>query len=138
MKSVRRASPPTVRVLVADDDALFSEGLTLLLGTYGWIELVGRAEDGVEAVELASALLPDVVLMDLNMPRMDGIEATQIISKTLEEIRVVLLTASTSPLDAVRAAAAGASAYLTKGCSSDELVTTLEPAADWAPFALAC
>lgn len=103
-----------LKVLVADDDPLFAEIVTILLAAEERIDVVGDAADGKEAVELAASLLPDVVLMDLSMPVMDGIEATRTISSSLPSVRVVVLTGSASLADVDSARAAGAVAYVTK------------------------
>ena len=103
-----------VRVLIVDDHALFAEALMLTLGIDRRIEVVGHASNGVEAVSLARALEPEVVLMDLHMPRMDGIEATKAIRRVLPDGRVVIVTASRAPEHARWAREAGAVRYVTK------------------------
>ena len=115
------ATQPSIRVLIADDHRLFAETLGLTLEADARLEVVGYARDGREAVKLAITLEPDVVLMDLDMPLVDGIEATSAICRSLPA-RVAILTASPLPEDALRARAAGAEAYLTKGCSAQEVV----------------
>ena len=112
---------PPIRVLIADDHRLFAETLGLALAADPRLEVAGHARDGREAVRLAVALEPDVVLMDLDMPLVDGIEATKAISSSLDA-RVAVLTASPLPEDSLRAREAGAAAYLTKGCSAEEVV----------------
>src|SRR5512132_3457608 len=88
---------PPIRVLVVDDHALFAEALMLTLGIDDRIEVVGSASSGVEAVSLAEALRPDVVLMDVHMPSMDGIEATRRVRNVSPGSRVVMVTAARSP-----------------------------------------
>ncbi len=113
-----------MRVLVVDDHALFAKTLeAILVGTPG-IEIVGFAEDGLEAVGLAVALRPDVVLMDIEMPHLDGIAATRRLRALGLAIPVVMLTASADPRLAEQALEAGAKAYLTK----DRIATGLVPA----------
>jgi DNA-binding NarL/FixJ family response regulator len=112
---------PPIRVLIADDHNLFAEAVGLTLDADPRLRVVGHAGDGREAVKLAAALEPDVVLIDLDMPLVDGIEATRAICRSLP-IRVAMLTGSPRPEDALRARDAGAAAYLTKGCSAQEVV----------------
>jgi DNA-binding NarL/FixJ family response regulator len=116
---------PPVRVLVADDHRIFAEALTLTLDADHRVEMVGHAENGREAVQLATTLRPDVVLMDLEMPVLDGIGATRAVRRALPGCHVVVLTASAAPEDAHRARSAGAAAYLTKDCSATDLVEAL-------------
>ena len=115
------STQPPIRVLIADDHKLFAETLGLTLEADARLEVVGYGRDGREAVKLAFSLEPDVVLMDLDMPLVDGIEATSAICRSLLT-RVAILTASPLPENALRARAAGAEAYLTKGCSPQEVV----------------
>ena len=111
-------SPPLhpripLRVLVADDQPLFLESLATTLELDG-LDVVGKAHDGREAARLARLLLPDLVLMDLDMPVMDGIEATLRIREALPAARVVIVTGSDSAEDVDRARRAGATGYVTK------------------------
>ncbi len=116
---------PPVRVLIADDHQLFAESLGLSLDIDDRVELVGTAWNGKEAVRLAQQLRPDVVLMDLDMPVLDGIGATRAVRRSLPECQVVVLTASPLPEDALRARSAGAAAYLTKACSTRDVIDAL-------------
>lgn len=109
-----RRPTPRVRVLIADDHQVFAQMLAAFLASDRRIAIVGYAQDGVEAVELAQLLLPDVVLMDVNMPRLDGIEATQRLSAAHAGLRVVMLSSSHAVEDETRAREAGAAKYLTK------------------------
>ena len=116
---------PRIRVLVADDQALIRRGMTLMLSVESDIEVVGQASDGVEAVEMAQRLRPDVVLMDLHMPRKSGVAATREITLSLPHTHVLVLTtldAEETVFDAVRA---GAHAYLLKDASEDEVLETV-------------
>jgi len=115
------STPPPIRVLIADDHRLFAESLGLALETDPRLKVVGYARNGREAAKLAVALDPDVVLMDLDMPLVDGIEATRAICHSLPS-RVAMLTASPRPEDALRARDAGAAAFLTKGCSAQDVL----------------
>jgi DNA-binding NarL/FixJ family response regulator len=125
----------SIRILIADDHALFAEALSLTLRADPRLEVVGVALNGREAVELAKALQPDVVLMDLHMPVLDGIEATRRVSTVSPASRVVVVTASTSPEDSDRARAAGAVAYIRKWSTAAELQTAVvEAVSDARPF----
>jgi two-component system invasion response regulator UvrY len=116
---------PPLRVLIADDHQLFAETLGLTLDFDERVEVAGSARNGKEAVRLALELQPDAVLMDLEMPVLDGIHATRLLRRLLPACPVVVLTASLSPEDAHRARTAGAAGYLTKGCSADHVVSAL-------------
>ena len=119
---MERPAIPAVRVLVADDDALFVEGLWTLLAGDDRIEVVGTAADGEEAVHLAEALRPDLVLMDKAMPRLDGIEATRRIRDLVPNVCILMLTSSDEPGDMERASEAGASGYMSKESASSEIL----------------
>jgi DNA-binding NarL/FixJ family response regulator len=122
-------SQPT-RVLIADDQWVVREGLAMLLGLLPEIELVGSACDGDEAVALAADLRPDIVLMDLRMPRCDGVEATRVLRERVPETKVVVLTTyadDRSVLDALRAGARG---YLTKDAGAAEIRHALKQILD--------
>jgi two-component system, NarL family, response regulator LiaR len=116
---------PPLRVLIADDHQLFAETLELTLDFDERVEVAGSARNGKEAVRLALDLRPDAVLMDLEMPVLDGVQATRLLRRLLPACPVVVLTASLSPEDAHRARTAGAAAYLTKGCSAEHVVGAL-------------
>jgi DNA-binding NarL/FixJ family response regulator len=118
-----------VRVLIADDQRLFAEALEAILSTDGRISVVGRAGNGEAAVDLARDEQPDVVLMDIAMPVMDGIEATQAICEQVPGARVIVLTGSDAPHDVSRARAAGASGYVTKDQIAGDLVRAILDAA---------
>jgi DNA-binding NarL/FixJ family response regulator len=117
------ASP--VRVLIADDHLLFAESLGLTLDIDDRLEHVGTARNGKEAVRMVEDLRPNVVLMDLDMPVMDGIEATRQLRRSFPDCQVVVLTASLAVEDAHRARSAGAAAYLTKGCFMRDVIEAL-------------
>ena len=121
-----------MRVLIADDEPLFAEALELLLDADERIEVVGRATDGSQAVELAEALEPDVVLMDLSMPGVDGFAATEQIARR-SRVHVLVLTGSDDPADVAKARRAGAAGYITKDRIGEALVNAiLEAGADGA------
>src|SRR5688500_1750912 len=109
-----RRSAAAVRILIADDHRLFAEALEAMLATEGRLEVLGRAADGREAVELARELEPDVVLLDISMPVMDGFEAATRISQLPARPAVLMLTGSSSSEDVDRARRAGARGYVTK------------------------
>jgi len=114
-----------VRVLIADDQRLFAEALEAILTTDGRIAVVGRAANGEEAVAFARDDRPDVVLMDIAMPVLDGIAATEAINVEAPETRVVVLTGSEAPEDISRARAAGAAGYVTKDQVAGDLVRAI-------------
>jgi DNA-binding NarL/FixJ family response regulator len=114
-----------IRVLIADDHRLFAEALEAILAGDVRITVVGHAIDGGEAVKLANDLTPDVVLMDINMPVMDGIEAARSIRGTTSSTNVLMLTGSNSRADVDRARRAGAAGYVTKDRISAELIDAI-------------
>jgi DNA-binding NarL/FixJ family response regulator len=114
---------------VVDDQALFREALTTLLEVREGVDVVGEAADGQAALEQAAALRPDVVLMDLHMPRLDGIAATRRLRAEQPDVRVLALTTFDDDEDVFAALRAGALGYLLKDVSSDRLVEALHAAA---------
>jgi DNA-binding NarL/FixJ family response regulator len=113
--------PLPLRVLVADDQRVVREGLVTLLGLIDGIDVVGAASDGREAAELTQAERPDVVLMDLRMPEMDGVEATRAIRQSVPDTEVLVLTTYADDQSLFPALQAGARGYLTKDASSEEI-----------------
>ncbi|MFJ2116545.1 MULTISPECIES: response regulator [unclassified Streptomyces] len=116
----------TARVVVADDQAVVREGIVMLLGLLPGIEVVGAARDGEEAVALVAELAPDVVLMDLRMPRCDGVEATRRIRHEHPATQVVVLTTYADDDSLFAALKAGARGYLTKDAQGEEIVRAIE------------
>jgi DNA-binding NarL/FixJ family response regulator len=114
-----------VRVLLADDQRLVRESLGTLLGLLDGIELVASAADGEEAVALAAQHQPEVVLMDLRMPRLDGIEATRQLRERYPDVRVIALTTYADDESVLGALRAGARGYLTKDASSEDIRTAI-------------
>ena len=110
-----------IRVVVADDQRAVREGLALLVGAIDDIEVVGEAGNGVEAVQLARELRPDVVLMDLRMPELDGAAATRELRESGSQTRVLVLTTYADDASLFPALQAGASGYLTKDASAEEI-----------------
>ncbi len=115
------ASPDVIRVLIVDDHALFRRGLEMVLEGEADIEVVGEASDGQEAVERAEKTTPDVVLMDVRMPKQSGIEATREIKEMLPSARILMLTISDDEADLYEAIKAGASGYMLKEISIEEI-----------------
>jgi NarL family two-component system response regulator YdfI len=118
-----------IRVLIADDHLVVREGLRAILEVAGDIELVGEATDGAEAVRLAGELAPDVVLMDLRMPNVDGIEAIRQIKARYPELEVVILTTYDDDQDIVQGLRAGARGYLLKDSGREALFDAIRAAA---------
>jgi two-component system, NarL family, nitrate/nitrite response regulator NarL len=121
---------PSIRVLIADDHRLFAEALEAILGGDTRIDVVGHASDGAEAVRLAKTLEPDIVLMDISMPVMDGIEAARTIRQEDGGARILMLTGSNSRSDVDRARTAGAAGYVTKDRIAAELIDAIVEIAD--------
>ena len=118
-----------VRVVIADDQRLFAEALEAILSIDSRISVVGRAADGQAAVALAREQRPDVILMDIEMPVMDGIEATEAIRSVVPGTQVIVLTGSAATQDVSRARQAGAAAYVTKDQIAGDLVRAILDAA---------
>jgi DNA-binding NarL/FixJ family response regulator len=114
-----------IKVLIADDHRLFAEALTAILATDDRFEVVGQAHDGEKAVELATAEKPDVVLMDIQMPKLDGVEAAKRIKKKRRSAQVLMLTGSNSSADVDRAREAGVAGYVTKDRIASELLDSI-------------
>ena len=117
-----------IRLMLADDHRMLREGLRRSLTDEGF-DVVGEASDGEEAVRLAGDLLPDVVLMDVTMPDVDGVEATRRIHQLHPDIRIVMLTMHADQSVIAEALRAGASGYLVKDCSTDEIADAVRQAA---------
>lgn len=113
-----------IRILIAEDQQLVRQGLAALLKAED-IEIVGEAEDGAGAVEMARALKPDIVLMDLSMPVLDGVEATRRIKRIAPQIRVLILTVANCERRVAEALAAGADGYALKKLGHDELMAAI-------------
>ena len=118
-------SSTPLKLLIVDDNDLFVSALEGFLETEASLEVIGRAANGAVAVELAADLQPDVVLMDLSMPSVDGFEATAMVREQAPEAAIVVLTGSDDPADQERARTAGAAGYITKDRILGELVATI-------------
>jgi len=123
-------SNPGIRVLAADDQRVVREGLAMLLGLLPEVEVVGTAANGEEALAMAGELRPDVILMDLRMPKMDGVEATRRLRASHPEIKVVVLTTYADDRSVIEALRAGALGYLTKDAGAEEIRQALQRVAD--------
>ena len=119
-----------IRVLIADDQRVVREGLSMVLALMKGVEVVGTAADGAEAVTLVQAVRPDVVLMDLRMPRCDGVEATRRLRTEAPEVKVVVLTTYSDDRSVLDALRAGARGYLTKDASGEQIHEALRQVLD--------
>jgi DNA-binding NarL/FixJ family response regulator len=117
-------TPPRLRVLLVDDNRLLLEGLVNLLAAHG-VEVLGTASDGLEAIMLAQELRPDLILMDIRMPRCNGLEATRCIKARQPEIKIVILTTSAEDADLFESVKSGACGYLIKSISGDDFIEAL-------------
>lgn len=118
-----------VRVLIADDHAIVRTGVRLILEGEPDIEVAGEAHDGLETLELARRLSPDVILMDISMPRMSGLDATREVTRTMPDIRVLGLTMHEDDRYFFEMLEAGASGYVVKGASPEELLSAIRAVA---------
>lgn len=114
-----------IRLLLVDDHPLMRTGLRMLLATEADLLVIGEAEDGQGAIDLATKLGPDVVLMDVEMPRMDGVTATGKLHQELPQIAIIVLTLYDNADTRARALNAGAAAFVSKFTPTDELLTTI-------------
>ncbi len=126
----RRSSGEPIRVAVVDDQELFRRGLTMLLGVEDDIEVVGEAGDGVAATDLVASAAPEVILMDVRMPKRSGIEACIAIKEVAPTTRIIMLTVSDEEADLYDAVKNGASGYLLKDSSIDEVAQAVRVVAD--------
>lgn len=115
-----------IRVLIADDQTITRSGLQMLLSTQDDLEIVGTARDGQEAIALADSLQPDVILMDLHMPEVNGIDATRRIHRTSPKIGILILTIFEDDTSVFPAIRAGARGYLLKNTEEDELLRAIQ------------
>ena len=118
-----------IRILIADDHALLRHGLATLISLHDDLSVVGEAKDGREAVDLARKLSPDIVIMDLSMPLLDGVEATRRIRESLPATKVLILTTFGTSVDIARAIQSGASGAFVKDSEDDELIDAIRTVA---------
>ncbi|CBN55075.1 MULTISPECIES: response regulator transcription factor [Kamptonema] len=123
-----------MRILIVEDDPMMQLGLEQVLGDCPDLEIVGQAEDGYLAVEAALRLKPDLIVMDIGLPRLDGIAATQQIKEKLPDVRVVMLTSHTAETEIIAALSSGADAYCIKGASVERLLAAIAAAAEGATY----
>ncbi|HEY9693981.1 MAG TPA: response regulator transcription factor [Oculatellaceae cyanobacterium] len=128
----KESSP--LRILIVEDDPMMQLGLEQSLLSYSQFEVIEQAEDGYLGVEAALKLKPDLVIMDIGLPRLDGIAATQKIKEALPDVRVVVLTSHTTETEVVAALSSGADAYCVKGTSVDRLLTAIAAAQEGATY----
>ncbi|MGF7185044.1 DNA-binding NarL/FixJ family response regulator [Desulfitispora alkaliphila] len=114
-----------VKILLVDDHVLVRKGIISLMATEEQFEIVGEASNGIEALELAKEVMPDIILMDINMPQCNGIEATKLIKKQLPYVKIVMLTVCEDDQHLFEAVKSGASGYLLKNLEPDNLVSSL-------------
>lgn len=125
---------PAVRILIVEDDPMMQLGLEQSLASQPGIQVVGRADDGYLAVEEALKLKPDIVVMDIGLPRMDGIAATEKIKEALPDVRVVMLTSHTTENEVIAALSSGADAYCVKGATVERLLMAIDAAREGASY----
>ena len=127
---VNEAEPEPIRVLVVDDQELFRRGLTMLLAIEPGIEVIGEAGDGVEGTTLATTAAPDVILLDIRMPKRSGIEACLAIKEAVPSAKIIMLTVSDEEADLYEAVKSGAAGYLLKDSSIEEVAQAVRVVAD--------
>jgi NarL family two-component system response regulator LiaR len=126
--------PPSLKLLIVDDDPMMRLGLTAALGNQDDFKILGEAADGRQGIERAATLQPDVVVMDVGMPGVDGIEATQAIKSATPAMGVVVLTSHTNETEIIAALSSGADAYCIKGTDVDALANAIRVAASGAAY----
>jgi len=124
----------TVRILVVDDHPVVRRGIRTLLGSRAEWEIVDEAQDGIEAVEKANHLKPDVILLDVSMPRMDGLEACRRIRKNVPQSEILIVTQHDSPQMMREALEAGARGYVVKSNAARDLLAAVEAVSRHLPF----
>src|SRR5690349_8053942 len=122
--------PEPIRVIIVDDQELFRRGLTMLMDAESGLDVVGEAGDGATGIELASRVAPDVVLLDVRMPKRSGIEACVAIKETVPSAKIIMLTVSDEEADLYEAVKSGASGYLLKDSSIEEVAQAVRVVSD--------
>ncbi|MBM0741509.1 response regulator transcription factor [Phormidium sp. CLA17] len=125
---------PPLNVLIVEDDPMMQLGLEQTLGDYPQLTIVGQATDGYLAVEMAKSLKPDIIVMDIGLPRQDGIAATQQIKAILPEIHIVILTSHMTEIEVIAALSSGADAFCIKGANVDRLIAAISAAKEGATY----
>ncbi len=120
--------------MIVEDDPMMQLGLEQTLGEYPQLTLVGQVGDGYQAVEMAQKLVPDVIVMDIGLPRQDGIAATQQIKALMPNVRVVMLTSHVTETEVIAALSSGADAYCIKGTNVDRLIAAIAAAQEGATY----
>ncbi|MDX2230328.1 MAG: response regulator transcription factor [Leptolyngbyaceae cyanobacterium bins.349] len=125
---------PPLKVMIVEDDPMMQLGLEQTLGDYPQLTLVGQVGDGYQAVEMAQKLAPDIIVMDIGLPRQDGIAATQQIKALMPQVRVVMLTSHVTETEVIAALSSGADAYCIKGTNVDRLIAAIAAAQEGATY----
>jgi two-component system, NarL family, response regulator LiaR len=125
---------PPLRILIVEDDPMMQLGLEQSLMSYPQLEIVGRAEDGYLGVQAALKLKPDLVVMDIGLPRLDGIAATQQIKAALPQTHIVMLTSHQTETEIIAALSSGADAYCIKGATVERLLSAISAAVEGAAY----
>ncbi len=128
------AERPSAKIMIVEDDPMMQLGLEQTLGDHPQFQVVGQASDGYTAVEMARQLQPDVIVMDIGLPRQDGIAATQQIKAVLPNVRIVMLTSHTTETEVIAALSSGADAYCIKGSNVDRLLAAITAAQEGATY----
>jgi two-component system, NarL family, response regulator LiaR len=119
------SQPPALRLLVVEDDPVMQMGLEHFFSAYPWLQIVGRVADGYAAIASAQALQPDLIIMDIGLPQLDGIAATQQIKQAQPQVRILMLTSHKTERETIAAFSSGADAYCIKGSNPAKLLVAI-------------